>query len=99
MFVLPSDAERGEIMSTFNDPFAGEDGRVITPTDLANALHIGAKTVRDRMRKMTAKSDQPGSGGHWDIEVGSPAYIKLVTTLQDSHRNKRVERFDIDPAD
>lgn len=83
-------------MSDFTDPFEGEEGRVITPTELANALYLSAKTVRDRMRKMTPKSAQPGSGGHWDIEVGTDAYIALVTTLQSPHRNKQVVRFSID---
>lgn len=81
-------------MSDFIDPFDGETGRIITPTDLANALHIGAKSVRDRMRKLTAKSDQPGSGNHWEIEVGTDAYFVLVQTLQSPRNgNKAKVRF------
>jgi hypothetical protein len=69
-------------MATFTDPFEGQDGRIVTPKEIGDALYLSDKTVRDRMRKMTDKSNQPGSGGRWDIEVGTDSYFVLIQTLQ-----------------
>ena len=71
-------------MATITDPFEGQEGRIVTPKEIGDALYLSDKTVRDRMRKMTAKSDQPGSGGRWDVEVGTDSYFALITTLQAS---------------
>jgi len=88
------DTKAGNAMTdSFVDPFEGETGRKITPGDLAAALFISDKAVRARMRKMTEKSVQPGSGGRWTIEVGSERYFDLVKSLQSPTRNRQVSTF------
>ena len=74
--------ESEHIMSNVIDPFEGQDGRIVTPKEIGDALYLSDKTVRDRMRKMTDKTAQPGSGGRWDIEVGTESYFVLISTLQ-----------------
>ena len=69
-------------MANVIDPFEGQDGRIVTPKEIGDALYLSDKTVRDRMRKLTDKSNQPGSGGRWDIEVGTDSYFVLIQTLQ-----------------
>lgn len=59
-----------------------------TPTDIANALFMDAKAVRARIRKMTDKDAQPGSGGRWALD--DPEFVtELLASLQRPH-NRRV---------
>jgi hypothetical protein len=66
--------------------------KIITPTELGEREGYSPKTVRDAMRALTNKSDQPGSGSRWEIEVGSEFESALVARLKSKHGNRRVVR-------
>jgi len=62
----------------------------ITPTEFGDKHGYSPKTVRDAMRSITDKADQPGSGSRWAIEVGSEFEAALIKRLADRNGNRRV---------
>lgn len=63
---------------------------IITPKQLADELFLDPKTVRNAMRRLTSKDAQPGSGGRWNIKVGSEFDIALRAHLVRTNGNKNV---------
>ena len=65
----------------------------MTPAEYGREIGYGQKTVRDNLRAMTDQADQPGSGGRWEIEIGSDFEIALRKRITDKNGNrKRVVR-------
>jgi hypothetical protein len=61
----------------------------MTPTEFGDAYGYDAKTVRARMRKITDRADQPGSGGRWNIDTVE-FHDTLLADLRNRHGNRRV---------
>ena len=60
----------------------------MTPTQFAIAYNYDAKSVRARMRKITDRENQPGSGGRWVID-SLEFHDRLLADMQRPH-NRRV---------
>ena len=59
-----------------------------TPTEFAEFYNFDAKSVRARMRKITDRDSQPGSGGRWVID-SQEFHDSLLADLRRPH-NRRV---------
>jgi len=64
--------------------------KTMTPTEFGAIHGYSPKTVRDAMRAITNKEDQPGSGSRWAIEFGSDFEAALVKRLADRNGNRKV---------
>ena len=71
-------------------PLFGDRTGKVTPDEIADALFITSKQVRAKLRRLTDKQAQPGSGGRWNLEIGSPVFERLVSELQNPHNRKIV---------
>jgi hypothetical protein len=66
------------------------NAKTITPTEFAELHGYSPKTVRDALRKMVSKDNQPGSGSRWAIVSGSQFEADLLKRLQDRNGNRKV---------
>jgi hypothetical protein len=64
--------------------------KTITPTEFGAQYGYSPKTVRDAMRAITNKEDQPGSGSRWAIECDSDFEAALIKRLADRNGNRKV---------
>lgn len=64
--------------------------KTITPTEFAELHNYSPKTVRDALRKMVSKENQPGSGSRWAIVIGSQFEADLLARLQNRNGNRKV---------
>lgn len=62
----------------------------VSPKEYAKESGIDAKTLRRIMRSMTDEDSQPGSGGRWEIEIGSQFEIALRDRISRTHNRKTV---------
>lgn len=60
----------------------------MTPTQFAAAYNYDAKSVRARMRKITDRENQPGSGGRWVID-SLEFHDRLLADMRAPH-NRRI---------
>lgn len=70
-----------EIPSEFAGP--------MTPTQFGDKYGYDAKSVRARMRKITDRDAQPGSGGRWVID-SAEFHDALLADMRNRHGNRRV---------
>jgi hypothetical protein len=73
----------------FVSPFGDRKGKV-TPDEIADTLSLEghtltAKQVRAKMRRLTDKQAQPGSGGRWAVEIESAFFVRLISELRNPH--------------